>query len=118
MEKVFSDIFAARKAAANFELTTRLDKGFEVTTTGKQVATSEWNSDKGKSDYKLSDQYDLGVDLSGNDGARIGRVKVELPGLTVELGIGWFSAETDYGWKHYVEYDSPKTWRKKTIGDE
>ena len=106
----------ANKHAKNFELKTTLGGMFEVVAEGRQQSDSIWKD--GRSEYVLTDMYDLMIDLSGNDGKRIGEVTVKLPGLTIELGIGWIAAKTDYGWKTYMEYDSPKTWVKNVIKEE
>lgn len=115
-EETYRNYGEAERHAKNFELKTTLGDMFEVVAEGRQKFLCNWKD--GRSEYVLEDRYDLTIDLSGNDGKRIGEVTVKLPGLTIELGIGWIAAETDYGWKTYVEYDSPKTWVKNVIKEE
>ena len=115
--QVFSSSFEADRMAQRLNVISSLGEGFEVGVQGKQLYLSKWNKEKRGCDYILDDMYDLTLDLSGNDGKRIGSVTVKLPGLEVELNTGWFSVKTDYGWSSYTEYDSPKVWKKTVLGD-
>lgn len=112
---VYRDYYQVEKAAKKLELSSKLGENFDVVISGNQNVASEWNKDRNGCDYFLKDNYDLKLDLSYNDGERIGTVTVKLPGLEIELGNGWLSAKTDYDWKTYVEYDSPKTWKKNVL---
>ena len=113
-----SDFYQVSSDAKKLELTATIGEGFDVVVEGTQQIASEWNTDRNRSEYQLKDVYDLTLNLSGNDGKRIGDVTVVLPGIEIELGNGWLSAKTDYGWKTYVEYDSPKTWKKHVLKED
>ena len=110
-----SNFYQIEKAAKKLEMSTKLEENFEVVISGNQNYESKWDKDKNESVYFLKDNYDFKLDLSCNDGERIGAVTVKLPGLEIELGNGWLSANTDYGWKTYIEYDSPKIWKNNVL---
>lgn len=114
-DNVYQSAYQVQKETKKLELLTTLGDGFDVALAGRQTYTSEWDNGLKRSVYRVNDEYDLSIDLSENDGKRIGRVTVNLPGLEVELGCGWFSVKTDYGWQTYVEYDAPKTWKANVL---
>ena len=116
MSEKYKTFFDAERAAKEFELKTSIGGDFEVVAKGREQYGSKYED--GAVCYVTKDVYDLELDLTGNDSERMGSVKVKLPGLEFEIGLGWLSVENDYGWKNYTEFDFPKAWKKSVIEEE
>ena len=108
----------AKNAAKKLEMTATIGEGFDVAIQGNQTFGYEWDVEKKRSVCHIKDEYDMALDLSENDGKRIGKVTVKLPGFEIELASGWFHAKTDYGWGTYVEYDAPNTWKRNVLKED
>lgn len=104
------------KAAKKLSVTAQISEGIDIDILGEQQIGSDYDS--GKVLYDLLDRYKITLDLSNVDGERLDVFTVKLPGLEVELGAGWLAAKTDYDWKTYIEYDSPKKWKKTVLEGE
>ena len=103
-------------AAKKLSVTAQLSEDIGIGIFGEQQIGSDYT--EGKVLYDLLDRYKITLDLSDVDGERLDVITVKLPGLEVKLGAGWLDAETDYGWKTYIEYDSPKKWKKTVLEGE
>ena len=105
------------KAAKKLSVTAQLSEEIGIGILGEQQIGCDYT--EGKALYDLLDRYKITLDLSDVDGERLDVITVKLPGLEVKLGAGWFDVRTDYDWKTYCEYDSPKKWKKTVLeGDQ
>ncbi|MBQ9021643.1 MAG: hypothetical protein IJ113_06475 [Eggerthellaceae bacterium] len=102
--------------AKKLSVTAQLSEDIGIGILGEQQIGCDYTS--GKALYDLLDRYAITLDLSDVNGERLDGITVKLPGLEVELGFGWFAVKTDYDWKTYIEYDSPKKWKKTVLEGE